>query len=150
VGAALMAAPAGAASNNVRITNLSDVAFGSVGNLSVDSVSRQDVCVFANTATNGYTITASGSSGGGAFALSSGPNLLGYEIQWSQSPGQSSGTQLTPNTTLTGLVSAATQQTCNAGPASSASLIVVLRASNLSSAAAGPYSGALVLVVGPE
>ena len=148
--AALLAAPAGAASNNVRITNLSDVAFGTIANLSADSVSSQSVCLYANTATSGYRITASGSSAGGAFALGSGPNVLDYEVQWSSSPGQSIGTALSPNVTLSGLVSTATQQTCNSGPAASASLIVILRSADLSSAAAGSYSGTLTLLVGPE
>ena len=145
-----IAAPALAASNNVRITNLSDVAFGTLTNLGADAVSSQGVCVFANTSSNGYRITASGSSSGGSFALGSGPNLLDYEVQWSPSPGQSSGSALSPNVSLTGLSTTATQQTCNSGPASSASLIVVLRSSALSSAAAGSYSGTLTLVLGPE
>ena len=150
IAAAAMAAPALAASNNVRISNLSDVAFGTLTNLGADAVNSQSVCVFANTSSNGYRITASGSSSGGSFALGSGPNLLGYEVQWSPSPGQSSGTALSPNVSLTGLFTTATQQTCNSGPASSASLIVVLRSSALSSAAAGSYSGTLTLVLGPE
>jgi hypothetical protein len=47
-------------------------------------------------------------------------------------------------------VSTATQQTCNSGPATSASLVVILRTAALSSAAAGSYSGSLTLVIGPE
>ena len=148
--AALTAGSAMAASNNVRISGLSDVAFGSVGNLAVDSISSQSICVYANTAINGYNVTASGSSSGGAFALASGANRLSYEVQWSQSPGQSSGTQLNPNVALTGLVSTATQQNCNSGPAASASLILIVRSTIASSAAAGSYSGTLSLLVGPE
>ena len=148
--AAVMAAPATAASNNVRISNLGDVAFGTLVDFGADAVSSQSVCVFAHTDTGGYRITASGSSSDGSFVLGSGPNLLDYEVQWSQSPGQSSGTQLSPNVTLTGMVSSATQQSCNNGPASSASLIVILRSPALSNAAAGSYSGTLTLLVGPE
>jgi hypothetical protein len=147
--AALTASCAVADSNNVRISGLSDVAFGSVGSLA-DSISSQSICVYANTATRGYHISASGSSSGGAFALASGPDLLSYEVQWSPSPGQSSGTQLSPNVPLTGLVSTATQQTCNSGPAAAASLILIVRSTAASSAAAGSYSGTLSLVVGPE
>lgn len=150
IAAALMAAPAAGQSNNVRITKLTDVAFGTLANLAADSVSSQSICVYANTQNNGYRITANGSGSGGAFALASGPNVLGYEVQWSPSPGQSSGMQLSPNVTLTGLITSATQQTCNSGPAASASLIVVLRSSALSSAMAGSYSGTLTLLVGPE
>ena len=137
-------------SNNVRITQLSDVAFGALANLGVDAVRTQSICVFAHTANDGYRVTAIGSAPNGAFALSSGASLLDYEVQWSPSPGQSTGSQLSPNTTLTGLTSSAAQQTCNNGPATSASLILVLRSAALSSARAGSYSGTLTLIIGPE
>jgi hypothetical protein len=146
----LQSDPAAAASNKVRITNLTDVAFGTIGNFSSDAVQSQSVCLYADTNTNGYNITATGSGSGGAFGLSSGLNSLAYDVQWNSSAGQSSGTQLTSNVPLTGQVSSATHQTCNNGPATSASLIVILRAAALSSASAGSYSGTLTLVVGPE
>jgi len=146
----LCAAPADAASNKVRITSLSDVAFGTVANLSSDAVQSQSLCLYADTATNGYNVRAFGSGGAGAFTLTSGSNTLPFEVQWSPSSGQSSGVQLSPNVALSGQVSAATQQTCNSGPATSASLVVILRTAALSSAAAGSYSGSLTLVIGPE
>ena len=144
------ASPLHAQSNNVRITKLSDVAFGAIGNVGADATNSQSLCIYANTANQGYRITASGSAPGGAFSLTSGSFLLNYEVQWNQTPSQSSGTQLTPNVTLTGLISSATQQTCNSGPATSASLILILRSSELSNARAGSYSGTLTLLVGPE
>ena len=142
--------PADAASNNVRISSLSDVTFGLVTNLSADAISTQNVCVYANTATNGYNVRASGSGPGGAFSLASAGNSLPFVVEWNSSSGQSSGAQLTANVALSGQVSTATQQTCNSGPATSASLIVILRTAALSSAAAGSYSGSLTLVIGPE
>jgi hypothetical protein len=142
--------PAAAASNKVRLTSLTDVAFGTIGNLSLDAVQSGSVCLYSDTNTNGYNITASGSGSGGAFQLASGLDWLTYEVQWSSSAGQNSGVQLIPNTPLAGQTSTATHQSCNNGPATSASLIVVLRATALSSAAAGSYSGTLTLVVGPE
>jgi hypothetical protein len=146
----LASGPAHSASNKVRISNLSDVAFGTVANLGVDALRSQNVCLYADTATNGYNVTAAGTGPGGAFQLSSGPAAMSYEVQWSSSSGQSSGAQLTPNVPLTGQVSAATHQTCSNGPATSASLIVLLRSTALSSATAGTYNGTLTLVVGPE
>ena len=150
VAAFLAPAPLGAQSNNVRITQLSDVAFGSIANLGIDATRTQNVCVFAHTAIGGYRVTATGSAPGGAFALSSGSNALAYEVQWSSSSGQSSGAMLSPNMTLGGQVSAATHQACSNGPATSASLILVLRSTALSSAMAGSYSGTLTLLIGPE
>lgn len=154
VGGALLlwlASPSAAQSNNVRLTKLSDVEFGSLANLGVDATQSQNICVFAHTATNGYRITAVGSAPGSAFALVSGTgDQLAYEVQWNAAAGQSSGAQLSPSSPLTGLVTTATHQSCNNGPATTASLILVLRSTALSSARAGSYSGTLTLVIGPE
>jgi len=145
-----LGAPATAASNKVRITSLSDLNFGALANLAADAVQSESLCLFADTNTNGYNITATGTGPGGAFQLSSGASAMAYEVQWSSSAGQNSGSALAPNVPLSGQVSTATQQACSNGPASSASLIVVLRAATLSSASAGTYSGVLTLLVGPE
>lgn len=139
-----------AQSNNVRITKLSDVALGTLASLEVDASAAQNICVFAQTSGRRYRVTATGSAPGGSFALSSGPDLLPYEVQWGTSPNQSSGMQLSPNVSQTGLVSSATQQTCNSGPNTSASLILLFRAAALSSAKAGDYTGTLTLVVGAD
>lgn len=144
------ASPAIAASNNVRITGLTDVAFGLLSNLSSDAVSSQNICVYANSASNGYNVRATGSGPAGAFSLASAASNLPFEVQWNSASGQNSGAQLTANVALSGQVSTATQQTCNSGPAASASLIVILRTAALSSATAGSYNGSLTLVIGPE
>jgi hypothetical protein len=142
--------PSNAASNKVRITNLSDVGFGTIANLNVDAVQSQSVCVYADTNTSGYNVTGIGAGPGGAFQLSSGAASMSFDVLWSSSPGQNSGTQLTPNIPLTGQVSSGTHQSCSNGPATTASLVVVLRSIALSSAAAGTYNGTLTLVIGPE
>jgi len=138
------------AADKVRITGLSDVAFGTIGNLGANAVRSQSLCLYSGSSTNAYNVTASGTGPGGAFELASGGLSLPFEVQWSSSAGQSSGAQLSPNAPLTGQVSGATQQACTSGPASSASLVVVLRSSALSSATAGTYSGTLTLLVAPE
>lgn len=138
------------AGNKVRITGLSDVAFGTVANLSTDWTRSQNICVYSTSPTAGYNVRATGSGSGGAFTLASGSNALAYEVEWSPVSGQSTGTTLSPNVALTGQVSSATQQTCNSGPATSASLIVILRSAQLSAATAGTYSGTLTLLVAPE
>lgn len=147
--AALSPAPA-AAADKARLTNLTDVAFGMVANLSADAVRAESVCLYSTSSTNGYHVTATGTGAGGAFELSSGTSALAFDVGWNSAPGQSSGTLLTPNVPLTGQFSTATQQTCNSGPATTASLIIILRSGALSSAMAGDYSGTLTLVVAPE
>ena len=146
----LLVQPATAASNKVRVTSLTDVAFGTIANLNTDAIQSQSVCVYADTSTNGYNVTATGTGAGGAFQLFSGAASISYDVLWSSSAGQTSGAQLTPNVPLTGQVSGATHQSCSNGPATSASLVVVLRSTALSSAQAGTYSGTLTLVIGPE
>lgn len=138
-----------AAAQNVRLTDLSDVAFSTVA-LAIDSVRAQSVCAFSNSATRGYNIKASGSGANSDFTLSNGASLLPYEVQWSATSGQTSGTPLVKNVPLNGLASTATQQQCRSGPASSASLIVIIRSDAASSATAGSYSGSLTLVMAPE
>jgi hypothetical protein len=144
------ASAAEAASNKVRVTNLSDVAFGTVTNLGADALRSESLCLFADTATNGYNVTATGSGRGGAFELSSGTGTLPFELSWNSAGGQSSGAPLIANVPLTGQVSSATQQTCTNGPATSASLVVILRSAALAGATAGTYTGTVTLVVGPE
>ena len=139
-----------AASNKVRLTKLTDVGFGTVANLSSDAVQSQSVCLYADTNTNGYNVTGIGTGPGGSFQLSSGAASMAFDVLWSSSTGQTSGIQLSPNAPLTGQVSPATHQTCATGPATSASLVIVLRSMALSSAAAGTYSGSLTLLIGPE
>ena len=146
--ACLCAAPAGA--QNVRITKLGDVDFSTIANLAVDSSRSQSVCAFSNSATRGYNIRASGSGTAGAFTLADGAQTLSYEVQWNAGSGQPSGTSLSPNVALTGLVSSATQQQCNSGPSTSASLIVLLRSAALGGATAGTYNGTLTIVLAPE
>jgi hypothetical protein len=145
----LPAASSGA-SNKVRLTGLTDVNFGTISNLGSDSVQSESVCLYADTDTNGYDVTAIGTGPGGAFQLASGLSAMPYEVQWSSTAGQSSGAQLAPSLPLTSQTSAASHQTCANGPAASASLVLILRSAALSSATAGSYSGTLTLLVGPE
>lgn len=148
----LAIAPLANAASLVRITKLADVSLLSLDPL-VQASRSQSVCVFSNTATKGYDVTAGGSGAGSAFTLSGGAGVpvLPYAVQWSALSGQAVGTTLTPNVPLTSLTTTATQQACASGPATTASLIVVLSPSDLQSASAGiAYTGVLTLVIAPE
>lgn len=135
----------------VRITGLSDVTFNNV-DPSVDASNAQNVCVWSNTATRGYNITATGSGTGGAFTLASGAlPVVPYSVEWAGSSGATSGTALTSGAAQTGLTSSATNPVCASGPTSSASLIVKIGSSDLQAMTAGTtYSGTLTLLVAPE
>jgi len=148
--AAMILCPSPALAQKVRITNLSDVDFGTIANLQADSRRSQNICLYSNGTAGGYSVLASGSGSGSAFSLANGPNQLAYDVEWSGQSGQSSGTALSPNVALTGQTSSASHQFCNSGPPASASLIVVLRGSQLAQARQGSYSGTLTLLIAAE
>lgn len=147
---ALASLPFPVAAQKARITNIADVSFGLISNLQADSRQSQNICVYSQSTGGAYSISASGSGSGSSFALSSGTNALAYEVEWSPQSGQTSGTPLSPNVALTGQTSSASHQSCNSGPATSASLTIVLRSSELSQASEGSYSGTLTLLVAAE
>lgn len=131
----------------VQISGLSDVAFVAV---SPDAAASraQSVCVWSNTATKGYSVTAAGSGPDGRFALASGGLTTPYAVAWNASAGQSSATSLDPGTALTGLTSAATSPDCASG---SSSLMITVAAADLQQAQPETnYVGTLSLLVTPE
>lgn len=157
LGAACAVALAGTsaqAANEARISSLSDVSFGTITNFAADLVRSQSICVHAKSPPgNNYRVTAAGSGTGGAFLLNSGSSTLPYEVQWSATPAQTIGTQLLPNQAL------AAQHTtsgpgdaddCSKGPATTASLILIVRSAAVGTATSGTYNGTLTLVIAPE
>jgi hypothetical protein len=138
------------ATAKVRITGLSDVSFGTISNLTIDAVQAQSVCVYSNGPSNSYGVRADGSGAGGAFTLTNGVTTMAYDVRWSSQSGQSNGTVLSPGVILSSQTTNAQNQTCSNGPPTTASLIVTLPATSLSSAGAGNYSGTLTLIVSEE
>lgn len=154
ISAALMAlvmlhSPAEAA-DKVHITGLSDANFGTLTDFSLDTVRSQNICVFVKSRSNNYQVTAAGSAPGGAFLLSSGSDQMPYEVQWSSVSGATTGTTLTAGVPLGGQNSSATKDSCSNGPATTASVVVVLRSAAVSSAITGSYTGTLTLLIQPE
>ena len=136
--------------NRTQITGLSDISFANADPTTV-ATSTQNDCVWSNTATKGYSIKATGSGAAGAFTLANGGLTVPYSVQWSQSSGQSSGTNLTAGTALSGQVSTATTPTCSSGPSTTSSLIVSIASSDLQNmVAATSYTGSLTLLVTPQ
>ena len=135
----------------VRISGLTDVDLTN-SDPSTDASVAQDVCIWSNTATRGYRVTATGSGAANAFTLSSGAlPVVPYTVEWAGTSGQTTGTALTTGSPLTGLTSSATTSNCSAGPASSASLIVKIGSPDLQvMPATTNFTGTLTLVVAPE
>jgi hypothetical protein len=136
--------------NRARISGLSDVSFINQ-DPSTAASNAQNVCVWSNTATKAYTITATGSGTGSAFTLSNGSNTVPYTVEWASSINQTTGTSLTAGTASSSLTSTATNQSCASGPSASASLIVGISTANLGTMSAGSsYTGTLTLLVTPQ
>lgn len=135
----------------VRISGLTDVTFSNV-DPSVAASDAQSVCVWSNTSTRGYSITATGSGAASAFTLSSGAlPVVPYTVEWAPTSAQTSGTALAAGTALTGQTSTAINSDCSAGPSASASLVVSMGSPTLQTMTAGvTYNGTLTLVVAPE
>jgi hypothetical protein len=136
--------------NRARITGLTDVSFLNQDPATPAS-SAEDVCVWSNTATKGYTITATGSGSGNIFTLSNGSGTVPYSVEWAGSSGQTSGTALAAGTASASLTSTAVDPTCSSAPAASASLIVKMVPADLGTMSAGSnYTGTLTLLVTPQ
>lgn len=138
-----------AAAQQVRITKLTDVT-AAITNFAADTVAPQNICVFSSAATKRYSIRASGSGDTNAFTLANGARTMAYQVQWSGQSGQTTGTALTANVKSATFTSTATNQTCASGPATTASLILIVRSAAASGATAGAYAGTLTLLVAPE
>lgn len=136
--------------SRIQLTGLTDVSFLNQ-DPNVAAANAQNLCVWSNSATRGYYITATGSGAASAFTLANGAATVPYTVEWAGTSAQTSGTALAAATALHGLTSTATTPTCASGPSSSASLIVKMPTSSLQSMqAAATYTGTLTLVVAPE
>lgn len=136
--------------NRARITGLGDVSF--TGHDPATAASNaQNVCVWSNTATKAYTVTATGSGSASAFTLSNGSTTVPYSVQWAATSGQTTGTALSSGTATTSLTTGALNQTCSSAPTTTASLIVGIGTADLGTMTAGStYTGTLTLLVTPQ
>lgn len=146
----LLFAPS-ASAQTVNISGLSDVTLPAL-RPSLEVRNAQSICAYSDALGNGYMISAQGSGSGGAFVLTAtGGADLPFGVEWSDQPGDSTGTALSPGLALSFQSSGATDQTCSSGPAETASLIVTIASQDLYAASAGvSYSGTLSLTIAPQ
>lgn len=150
VGCILQPEAAVAQAGKVKISDLTDVSFGTLANLQADSRRSQSICVGANGPDGRYSVIASGTGLGGALELTSGIASLPYSVEWSQNPGQTSGSSLVANSALVNQSTPEKQQDCKPQGAPTASLTVVLRGTDLAQAIKGDYSGTLTILIAAE
>ena len=136
-------------STRAKITGLTNVSFVGQDPATAAS-SAQSICVWSNTATKAYSITASGSGTGSAFTLTNGSATVPYLVEWAASSGATSGSALSAGSASGSLTSTATNQNCASGPTASASLIVKMTTNDLGTMVGGSsYTGTLTLLVSP-
>jgi len=135
--------------NRIQISGLSDVSLLNQ-DPTVNAVSTQTLCVWSNTSTHGYNVTATGSStAGSGFNLASTAGTVPYAVNWTDAKATSAA--LTSGTNKIGFKSTATSPTCSSGPAAAEALKVTVLSTDLQTMqAATTYTGTLTLVVPPE
>jgi hypothetical protein len=128
--------------------SFSPAAFGALPSLQSDLFNRQSICAFGSLLTQGYSVLASGSGAGGAFTLTNGTSTIPYELQWAQTGGATTGTNVLANVPLPNQYESSLLQGvgCLLG-ATSATSILVIRSSSLLQATAGSYSGTLTIIL---
>ncbi len=132
-----------------RISGLKDIDFG-LADPAQGARASEDICVWSNSATGAYTITASGGGAGGAFELADGEQALAYTVEWAPRPGQIAGDRLESGTTRTNLLAAATRSDCDSGMGTASLAVAVDPAQFAAAEPSARYTGSLTLIVAPQ
>lgn len=121
-----------------------------------DVLWSNDLCVFSNTASGKYTITASGArNANGAFVLSDGNNQLPYQVSWSDGGAgnlSDHGVALKPDTTSAPMDKGSGDSgNCGSGQnKANARLIISIPATTMKAVPEGNYRESLTLLVSPS
>lgn len=132
----------------VSISGLADMSFN-IQDPSEVASGTQDICIWSNTASKSYTITASGSGPGGAFVLLSGAQAVPYKVSWFSTVegGQSA---LSSDLASAKLTSAATHQSCRSERKSARLSVKIAPADLQFMEPRVSYVGVLNLTVSPQ
>ena len=135
----------------VQVSSLRDVNFDIV-DPSVTATDAQNICVFSNTPTRGYNITATGDGAANAFTLANAAAAtIAYSVEFADTTDQTTGDVLAPGTPLTGQTTTAISIACLVVPLAAASLIVSITPEEQQKMVGGQsYTGTLTLLVAPE
>ena len=129
---------------NVKITGVSDFAFGTWSG-SGDMTDTDTLCIYRDSGGDDYSITASGSGAGGSFSVSSGGGNLSYQIRWRKSGGSFISLNANSGTNFDGAHTAS--ETC--GGVDNAEIEIQFTSGSLEAAIGGSYSGTLTLLIAP-
>lgn len=133
-----------------RISGISDLDFGKYsghGDISLDD----DVCVWTNTASGNYRVTAKGQGTNYAFVVvkqGDATQTIPYSVRWNNTSGVQGNIELTANVISADKTGANhVSTTCASGSAVTANFQITFTQSSLLAVRAGTYTGVLTLVI---
>jgi hypothetical protein len=129
----------------VQISDLDDIPLGTFDG-SKDLTGSDNVCVYSNN--GGFNITATGSGASSAFTLAGGGTTVPYTVEWANSSGATSGTEMFTGRPLNGQTAKFAGADC--GGSTNTTVLVSVSQTDLSSAPADAYAGVLTLLVAPQ
>lgn len=135
----------------VKISNLSDVDFGSITDLTSDATAQDDsVCVYNNSGSS-YKLTVSSLNNDGSnFRLKNGTNFMNYNVDWFEDVSGGGIQHSLSHASQTTVGNAhQTSISCNSGASNNASMYLTIPAAQFDGAPAGAYSDTLTIEVQP-
>jgi len=130
------------------ISGLTDLALTTQTGSSADLAGTGALCIWTNTASRLYSVTASGSGPDGEFELAGDAGgALPYTAQWISGSGLQDTALLTSGTPLMAQLPQGAQPHCAAG---SGNATLALNAPAQNMAGSGAYAGQLTLLIAPE
>lgn len=136
--------------DRVRITGMQDIAFGTFTHAG-DFNDDYPTCVYTNTLSAQYGVTASGDGTGSAFTLTNGTDTVPYRVFWNNAEGTTVGegeiltTVKRDNVTNSNQVSS----DCTTG-GNTSNLHVSIAEANMIGVTNGTYSGTLTITIDPS
>tara|TARA_R110000868_G_scaffold189695_2_gene433052 strand:+ start:100266 stop:100817 length:552 start_codon:yes stop_codon:yes gene_type:complete len=135
--------------DRVRITGMQDISFGTY--VSGDFDDDYPVCVYSNTPTAQYGVTASGDGASSAFTITNGTDAIAYRVRWNSVAGTTVGeSALTANVKLDNIPNANQQSSTCATGGNSANLHVQIQDTAMAGMSNGTYSGTLTITIEPS
>lgn len=135
--------------DRVRITGMQDIAFGKylIGDFNEDF----PVCVYTNTASAQYGVTASGDGTSSALTLTNATDIINYHVYWNDVAGSTTGEIELLATVLNDNIENPNQEssTCVTG-GNSANLHVRILNADMRNISNGTYSGTLTITIDPS
>lgn len=131
--------------DKAQITGIADITESDYASGGLDI--SDDVCIYTNTATHHYLVTATGDGASNAFTIADGSNTIPYTVRWKATAGAGAAIALT-TATISGQITGAT----NTYPCvtDNAAFRIAATHNNIMSVPSGTYTGTLTILITPD